>query len=127
MEFNQTIDDEQAFTRQFEDHGYISVFMLQNLSENFTNVASVLFFTGTVLMLELIALHFNRYVCMVILTYRRYTWLSMVKQFFCFNFLIIVLLENSLQFMIFSIINILNVKIVLKTCHSTISATRLAK
>ena len=37
----------------------------------------------------------------------------MVKQFFCFNFLIIVLLENSLQFMIFSIINILNVKIVL--------------
>jgi hypothetical protein len=61
LDFNQTIDDEQAFTRQFEDHGYISVFMLQNLSENFTNVASVLIFTGMVLMLELLALHFNRY------------------------------------------------------------------
>lgn len=101
--------------------------MLQNLSENFTNVASVLFFTGIVLMLELLALHFNRYACIVILTYRRYTWLSMVKQFFCFNFLIIVLLENSLQFMIFSIINILNVKIVLSTCNSILSATRQAK
>ena len=44
-------------------------------------------------------------------TYRRYTWLAMIKQFFCFNFLILVLLENSLQFMIFSIINIINVKI----------------
>jgi hypothetical protein len=38
----------------------------------------------------------------------------MIKQFFCFNFLILVLLENSLQFMIFSIINIINVKIKLK-------------
>ena len=36
----------------------------------------------------------------------------MIKHFFCFNFMIMVLLENSLQFMIFSIINILNVKIV---------------
>ena len=38
----------------------------------------------------------------------------MIKQFFCFNFLILVLLENSLQFMIFAIINIINVKIKLK-------------
>jgi hypothetical protein len=37
----------------------------------------------------------------------------MIKQFLCFNFMILVLLENSLQFMIFSIINIINVQIML--------------
>lgn len=51
----------------------------------------------------------------------------MIKQFFCFNFMILVLMENSLQFMIFSIINIVNVKINLKTCNSTLNATHLAK
>jgi len=59
LEFNQTLDDSNAFTRQFEDHGYVSIFMLQNLSENFMNLASVMFVTSIVMLIELVTLHFN--------------------------------------------------------------------
>jgi len=60
LEFNQTINDWDAWTRQFEEHGYVSVYMLQNLSENFMNLVSVIFASGIVMFVELLTMHLNK-------------------------------------------------------------------
>lgn len=52
------------------------------------------------LLVNLIALHWNL----------RYKWIEFAKQALCFNVLVMALLENSLQFMLFSIINLINVR-----------------
>lgn len=73
--------------------------MVDNIRSNFMNFVAVLFAGACVRLVDLILLHLGRKINVV----------ELLKSILFYNFMLMVLLENSLQFIIFSLINIINV------------------
>lgn len=106
------IDDSQGgYTNQFTEQGYSSKQLITNISQNFMNLITVLMVTAFVKACELGALHFRRYCVLLCLKklYRRLKVIDFMKGVLIYNFLLQTLLENSLQFILFSMINVLQV------------------
>lgn len=55
--FEFDASEDQGYTPQFADQGYTSLYLLQNVNENFMNLVLVIFLIALVRILELFALH----------------------------------------------------------------------